>query len=152
MKVAQSIASSFRRRESGASLVEVLISSTVALVVLGGLLTLVSVIAKEQRREMVHANLQQESNLLEDKVTRLIRAMSGTQAVILGDSVDSSNTRFRSILLARAPAPTARERLAFSPQTFNCIYTPSVANPSETNLFFACSDLAVLREMYFFIS
>ncbi len=141
-----------RRSQAALSLVEVLISSTVGVVVLGGLLTLVTVVAKEQRREMVNSNLQQEANLLEDKITRLIREMSGTQAAILGDPIATASPFFRSVVVSRAASPWPREKLAFNPQTFACTYTPDGTSPSSTIPYFTSSSLAVLRNLYFFPS
>jgi hypothetical protein len=139
-------------RIAGMSLVEVLISTSIGLLALGGLITLISVAAKEQRREMVNSNLQQEANLLEDKITRLIRAMSATQAAILLDPLNSGVPFYRSIIVARAPAPTPREKLAFDAATFTCMHTPDLKVAGITASYFKPSSVAVLRNLYFFIS
>jgi hypothetical protein len=110
-----------------------------------------SVVAKEQRREMVGSNLQQEANLLEDKITRLIRAMSASQAVILGGPLSTGSPFYRRIIVARGPSPAAREQLAYYPDTFNCSYSADVASANQTT-YSTPSSVAVLRSLYFFIS
>jgi Tfp pilus assembly protein PilV len=141
-----------RRCAAGLSLIEVLISSSIGLFVVAGLLTLISVVAKEQRREMINANLQQKANLLEDKITRLIRAMSGTESVVLADPIDGNGVFYKSIIIARGPSPTAREKLSYNAQTLSCAHTPNTAYPWTTNSCFTPTTVAVLRNLYFFIS
>jgi hypothetical protein len=118
------------------------------------LLGLVTLVAGEERRQLVNANLQQQANLLEDKITRLIRPMSAREAVVLGDPIQVGSPFYHQIIVARGPNPTPREQLAYQPATFTCTHIPDIAAPSPgvKETYFAPSVLAVLRNMYFFIS
>ena len=137
---------------SGMTLVEILIASSIGVVVLGALLTLVTVVAKEQRRQMVDSNLQQEANLLEDKITRLIRSMSAAQAVIAGDPAPGGPPFYRKIIVAQAATPAPREQLAYDAVNQTCIHLANTAVPAVQDVLNKPTYVAVLRNMYFFIS
>jgi hypothetical protein len=84
---------------SGATLIEVVMASSIGVVTVGALLAIVCLVAIEQREGLVTAGLQEKANLLEDKITRLIREMSATQAVALGNPVTVGSPFYRSIHL-----------------------------------------------------
>jgi Tfp pilus assembly protein PilV len=140
-----------QRRISGSTLVEVVIASTIGVFVVTALMALMTTQAKEQRKEMVDSNLQQQANLLEDKITRLIRPMSAAQAVTLGNQL-ANPSHYHLIIVARGQAPVAREQVAFNPATFTCAHTPNLAAPNTKETYWGGSSLAVLRELYFSIS
>ncbi|MDB6037910.1 MAG: hypothetical protein JWM99_1751, partial [Verrucomicrobiales bacterium] len=131
---------------SGSTLMEVLIASSIGVLVLAALIGLMTTQVQEQRKEMVDSNLQQQANLLEDKITRLFRSMSAGQAVILGNPISAGSPSYHLIVVARGSAPIAREQVAFDPATFTCAYTPSLAVPGTRQIYFGQSKLAVLRD------
>jgi Tfp pilus assembly protein PilE len=137
---------------SGSTLMEVLIASSIGVLVLAALIALMTTQVQEQRKEMVDSNLQQQANLLEDKITRLFRSMSAGQAAILGNPIAAGSPFYHLIVVARGSAPIAREQVAFDSATFTCASTPNLAVPATREIYFGQSKLAVLRELYFFIS
>ncbi len=140
------------RRQSGMTLVEVMIAASIGGVVLMGLMMLVMLMASEQRKYLVNAVLQQNANLLEDRITRLIRSMSAREAVALGDPIASGSPFFRKVVVARGSSPIPREQLAYEAGTFRCTHLPNMAVPGTQDIYFSPSPMAVLRNMYFFIS
>lgn len=134
------------------TLVEILIASTIGVVVMGSLLMLVTVVAGEQRHQMVDANLQQEANLLEDKITRLLRSMSASQATIMGDAISSGSPFYRKLIIAQGGTPVPREQLSYNVTNMSCIHLANTTLQSAQEFYFKTSSVAVLRNMYFFIS
>lgn len=138
--------------QSAMTLVEVLIASSVGIMVLGALLMLVTVVAKEQRRQMVDSNLQQEANLLEDKITRLVRSMSASQAVIVGEPITAGAPFYRKIIISQGITPVPREQIAYDSVNRTCIHLANTSAPTVQDVLNKPTYVAVLRNMYFFIS
>jgi hypothetical protein len=100
----------------------------------------------------VDSNLQQQANYLEDRITKLIRSMSASQAVILGLPISSGSPFYREIIVARGATPFPREKLIYNPASLSCAHVPNLAAPSTQEIYSQPSGLATLRNLYFFIS
>ena len=140
------------RHTSGTTLMEVLVASSIGVVVLGALLTVVTLVAEEERRGWVAAGLQQQADLLEDRITRLIRAMSAGEAVILGDPVEAGSPFYHQMITAQGSSPIPREKLAYQPASFTCTHTPDLSSPTVQESYCTPSSALVLRNMYLSIS
>jgi hypothetical protein len=137
---------------AGMTLTEVVMASSIAIVVVGSLLAIVHLVAVQQREGLVAANLQEQADLLEDKITRLIREMSATQAVALGAPVSAGSPFYRSIIVAQGAPPVAREQLIYNPNAYTCAHIPNTSSPVVQETYYTNSSTAVLRDMYFYIS
>lgn len=137
---------------AGGILIEILIATTIGITVLGSIFALIAAVAREQRSQLACAYVEQEANLLEDKITRLIRSMSATETVALSDLVSGSSTFYRQVTMARAATPAPRERLAYTANNTTCTYIPNIASGSGYATLNAPTASAVLRNMYFYIS
>lgn len=143
----------FRRRRSGATLVEVLIASTISVGVLGTLMSVFGLAAQEQRRQFVDSILQQEAANLQDQLTRLVRSMRQSESVAFGNPViESGATVYHTVVMARGPAPTyPRESLTYT-TNYALIYDPNRNTTGGEQTLFTNKTGAVLRKLYFFPS
>ncbi len=140
-----------RRRLLGMTLVEVMMASALSGLALGALLVLVAQTAKEQRRGVVDASLQQQAGALEDKLVRLVRSMSATESTLLADPIQPGSPMCRRVIMGRGPVPAfPREELSYDPTTFTLVYEPNRAVPGNKTTLFKPKDMVVLRGMYFF--
>jgi Tfp pilus assembly protein PilE len=134
------------------TLVEVMMASAIAVPVMATILTTVYLAVEEQRTGLVSATLQQNADLLEDRITRLLREMSASEAVALGDPIAANSPFYHQLITARGTSPLPREQLTYNPATFTCTHTPDRSSPTVQETYAAPSSIAVLRNMYLFIS
>lgn len=141
-----------RRGRAGFTLTEVLVASAVASFVLGSLLSVVTLVSREQQRGYVDASLQQQANQLEDKVTRFLRDMSAGQAAIPSVPVSNAPAFFRTIVVAAGPLPMARQQLSYDPSAQKCVLTPDLSQSATVKTLCKPTTTVCLRNMYFFVS
>ncbi|HXG48258.1 MAG TPA: hypothetical protein VNO52_11590 [Methylomirabilota bacterium] len=135
------------------TVVDLMVASSLAVICLGGMLSLVMQVGTEQRRIVGDGLVQQEGGLLQDKLSVLIRSMSNSEGVIFGDPVPSAPTFFRRIIVARGEAPDfPRESIYFNPTNRMVIHDPDRSVANDEVVLFAPNANAVVRELYFYPS
>jgi len=140
----------------GFTLVEVLVAGALGVLVTGILMGLVVQVAKEQRRGVVDACLQNEADILEEKVVRLFREMSASETVILNNPVTTGSPLYRQAVMARGGMPTwPRQQLTYDPAALTLKYDPNRTVSADEVTWFprpGVASLIKLRNMYFFTS
>ncbi|MBI5385756.1 MAG: hypothetical protein HZA90_13840 [Verrucomicrobia bacterium] len=144
---------SLRSQSAGHTLVEIVISSLIAVVVLGFLAVAVLQGTIEQRQALSHTALEIEAGIVSDKIAGLLREMSVTESVIFADPLPSNPYCYRRIIVARGAAPSfPREVLSYNPTTLILTHDPN-KNASGDERVLSRPGLAnVMRELYFFPS
>jgi Tfp pilus assembly protein PilE len=145
-----------RRRQTGATLIELIVSSAVGVLVISTLLMLVVQVAKEQRRGLVDTTLQQQAGILEDKITRLVRSMSASETILLAEPIATGSPFYRRVVMARGQTPTyPREELIYDVAAGKVTHDPDRSVSGNELALFAPTGKAsmmVLRNLYFFSS
>ncbi len=142
------------QRTSATTLIELLVSSSVAVLVVGTLMMLVLEVAKEQRRGLVDATLQIQANLVEDKVTRLLRFMSAQEGVQTNNLVSAGSPFARTIVVAGGPSGSGykRQQISYDPAAMILTHWPDRTATGNQVQIFKATNAAVLRNFYFFLS
>lgn len=141
-----------RRRMKGMTLIETLVASALMVYVLGTLLVIGLMVNQEQKLQGAAETLSQKTNLLQDRIIKLLREMSETEGVIFGNKVSGQN-RYRMVILGRGPAPYyAREQFTYDPSAFKLTYDPNCAVPNNEQVLFQSQKGARLLEMTFYPS
>ena len=141
-----------RRSAWGMTLVETLIGSSIATVVIGGVITLVWQVGTEQRRAIADAALEQNGALLQDKIVNLLRSMSATESVSFGNAI-SGTAFYQKVVMARGKTPAfPREEIYYDPVNFALMYDPDRSVSGDQVALFSGTNLMVLRNAYFFPS
>ena len=137
------------------TLTETMVGSTVGALVLAGLIPLIWAVGVEQRQTTADALLQQRVNQAQDRVVALLRSMSATESVILGNPVSGAGgvSAYRKVILARGVAPDyPREEIYFDPVTQKLIHDPN-RDVANNDIPLAESDaLAAITDVYFYPS
>lgn len=145
-----------RRAKSGMSLVETLVSSSLLVIVSAGLLTMTLEAAKSQSRALVEATMNQEADLLQDRLLDFFRNMSASESVIFSSPITSNSRIYRSVICAKGEAPTYnREQITFNSSNGTILYDPDRTSQSVPVLFYypeINSNYPKLQELYFFAS
>lgn len=144
------------RSKSGMSLVETLVSSSLLVIVSAGLLTMTIEAAKSQSRALVEATINQEADLLQDRLLDFFRNMSASESVIFSDPVTSNGRMYHNVICAKGEAPTFnREQLTYDSNDGVILHDPDRTSNSEPVIYFEPkinSDYPRLQELYFFAS
>lgn len=144
------------RNQSGMTLVETLISSSLMVFVSAGLLVLTMEAAKTQSRALVEATMNQEADLLQDRLLAYFRDMSSAESVIFSQPVVSGGRLYRSVISAKGEAPTFnRDELYFDQASGKIFHDPDRTDSQPPVVFFqpeVNSDYPKLTELYFFAS
>ena len=113
-----------------------MVASSLSLIVVAAPLMLLLEAAKEERRGLADATVEQAAAKLQTQLMDYLRAMSASEGVIFtSPATDQTGTTngFGSIILARGPAPDyPREQITFDPAAGKVRYYP---NRSTTNIF-----------------
>lgn len=134
------------------TLVETLIASSIMVYVLATLLVIGLMVSREQKLQGAAELVTQKTNLLQDRIVKLLREMSETEGVIYGNKVTGLN-RYRMIFLGRGPAPDyPRELFIYDPAVFMLTYDPNCAVPNNEQVLFQPQKGARLLEMAFYPS
>lgn len=143
-----------RKRQQAFTLAELMITSSVATLVLGSVMVLLLQTAMEHRRGLAEATLEQEVGGLQNGVLRILRSMSAEQGAIASDPVTTgqgSILGFRRVVVARGSAPEfPREAVFFDANTRRVIHDPNLAmSGDEQVLMESRPGSYVLRDVYF---
>ena len=144
------------RARSGMSLVETLVSSSLLVIISAGLLTMTIEAAKSQSRALVEATMNQEADLLQDRLLDFFRNMGASESVIFSMPVSLNSRIYRSVICAKGEAPTYnREQLTYDKNKGIILHDPDRTNQSEPMIYYRPeinSDYPKLQELYFFAS
>ena len=134
------------------TLVETLIGSSIATVVIGGVMTLVWQVGNEQRRGFADAALEQNGAVLQDKVVGLLRSMSATESVSFGSQISGTGF-YQRIIVARGATPDyPREEIYYTPASFKLTHDPNRNVSGDEVTLFTGTNQMVLRNAYFYPS
>jgi hypothetical protein len=140
-------------RRIGATLVEVLIAASIAVMVLTAFMVLVVETSKEQRWGIVETQLHAQSGLLQDKLTRLLREMSASESAIFGDPIAAGSPFFRRVIVAQGQASAApRQELIYNATAKSLTLDPNRAVSGDESALFSGNSAIKLRNMYFYPS
>lgn len=121
-----------------------------------GLLVLTMEAAKTQSRALVEATMNQEADLLQDRLLAYFRDMSSAESVIFSQPVVSGGRLYRSVTSAKGEAPTFnRDELYFDQASGKIFHDPDRTDSQPPVVFFqpeVNSDYPKLTELYFFAS
>jgi Tfp pilus assembly protein PilV len=144
------------RARSGMSLVETLVSSSLLVIISAGLLTMTLEAAKSQSRALVEATMNQEADLLQDRLLDFFRNMSASESVIFSSPVSSNSRIYHNVICAKGEAPTFnREQLTYNISNGTILHDPDRTSQSEPVIYYRPeinSDYPKLQELYFFAS
>ena len=137
----------------GSSLVEILIASSIALLVVGAFMLLILETSTEQRWGIVETQLHSQAGLLQDRLTRLLRQMSATESSIYGDPVQNGAPIYRRLIVAEGEAPaTPRQELVYVPNSMTLIHDPDRNVGGNEVVLMQSASPVKLRTLYFFPS
>jgi len=141
------------RTKSGYTVVEVTMAGSIALLVLGALLSLVLQLAKEQKQGLADGSLQHQTGLVQDQLAQLFRSMNATESTVFADPVAGSPACFRRIIVARGQAPAfAREEIYYDPAQSKLVHDPNRAVAGDEIVLCQLNNFAALRDLYFYPS
>lgn len=142
------------RQTAGFTFPEVLIAAVIGFGVASALLILVTSASWEQRRGLVNAILLREAGSLQDEITRLIRSMSISEGVLLGQENPDQSQYHRRLIGARGVFPDhPREELRFDPETLSVHWNPDFTGGSATETtLFESTPTVRLRSLDFYLS
>lgn len=130
------------------TIVEMWISMAVGSVVMGAAGVVYLQVAKEQRIGLADAVLEQQVDLLQDKLIRLFQMMSATEGAVLG--MASTNSAMYRLAVVSTGAGKPQQRVFFSTDNQAVYLDPNnkVAG-DETILWKSESKRVILRDLYF---
>jgi type II secretory pathway pseudopilin PulG len=128
--------STFSRRAF--TLIELLFATSVGLVVAGSVVLLLFQSAREQKRGLVNATVEENAYILQSKITAALRSASADRGLdpdYTSSVVDAGGTTlgYQSVKLTN-PTNGATARISYTPATGRVIYTPNVAAPTTQEL------------------
>lgn len=134
------------------TLVETLIGSSIATVVIGGVMTLIWQVGNEQRRAVADATLEQHAAIVQDRLVSLLRSMSATESVSFGGPINGT-AFYQRVVVARGKTPAfPREEIYFDPANLRLMHDPDRNVSGNETALFAGTNQLVLRSAYFFPS
>ncbi len=140
------------------TLLELLIATSVGLVITGSVVMLLLQAAVEQRRGLADATVEQQAYTLQSTIMNQIRILSANEGVLFGSpATDATGTLigYRQITVAEGPAPDyPREVIAFDSTAGQVLYNPSLSPPGSAvpNLpvvWMTNGGSCALRQLYF---
>lgn len=150
----QSVGTTDRRRAF--TLVELLIASSIGLLIAGGVMLLLIESTKEMYRDVADETVQQAAGDLESKLARCLRGMSAAESVVFATPASSTGPGtnwFRRIIVARGPAPGfPREEIRFDTNSAAALYFPNRLLTNNTVLLQSRAGSYALRDLYFYPS
>jgi hypothetical protein len=141
--------------QQGFTLAELVIASSVGVLIAGTMMFLLIESAAEQYRGISDANVEQASSSLEMQIIQRLRSMSANEGVVYASPLTNGGSLFpayRRIIVARGPWPTyPREEIRFDNANNCAIHLPNVsAATNQQVLLQANSSAYVLRNLCFF--
>jgi prepilin-type N-terminal cleavage/methylation domain-containing protein len=137
----------------GYTMVELLIAASVAALVAGTAMMLLIQSAKENRRGLADATVEQVSSDLQNKIIQNLRVMSATEGVVFSSPVQNalgSLLGYQSIIVARGPAPDyPRQRISFDPGTGSVLHKSNVASTNAPAILVQTNSRVVVRGLTF---
>jgi type II secretory pathway pseudopilin PulG len=131
MKILQKVPG---RQQQAFTLVELIVASGVAGLVLGVTMILLISSAKENRRGIDDATVQQAANDLESRIILYLRQMSANEGVVFSSPATNSGgglVGYKTIIIARGPSPeNPRQEINFNATQGLATYK---SNRSSTN-------------------
>ncbi len=138
---------------SGFTLVELMVASGVGLLVVGAASLMLLQSAREDRRVLADATVQQAANVLESKLMALLRLMSATQSAAFAQPVFDSGGNllgFQCLVVSRgAPPDYTPEEIVFQPATGRVVHYANCASTNNPDLLWATNSSLALRRMDF---
>jgi len=114
-----------RARRAGFTLVEVLFAAAIGVMVSAGLVSSLWITAREQRMGMTEQRVFQRADLLEDRISAMLRGASRSAGVFL---TDPSGAFFHTIVFRIGSGPGfANQSLSFNPTTDRLTYDPDMS-------------------------
>lgn len=137
----------------GFTVIEMLIGSTAGLFVTGIALVLLVESAKEERRGLADATVEQYASSLEGKIVQILRTMSASQGVAFSSPARDSSGRllgYQSVIMGHGPAPDfPREEVRFDPATGSVVYDPDRAVADNELTLASRNNWALVRQVLF---
>lgn len=125
---------SANRRRRGFTLMELMVASGVAGLVLSVTMVLLIASAKENRRGVADASVEYAASDLQNRIVGYLRQMSANEGVLFSSPATNGAgavVGYKSIVVARGPAPdNPRQEITFDTSRGRVIYNP---NRSSTN-------------------
>jgi hypothetical protein len=153
MKLRSLVRNGALRRTAGYTIVELVMASFIALLVLGALMMLLLQMGTEQKYSLTDALLQSQAGLTQDMLAQKLRSMSVTESAIFTDSVSGKPGCYRSIIVARGQTPVyPREAIYFNSTNFTLIHDPNRNVANDQIILYKPDGFVVLRDLYFYPS
>ena len=138
---------------SGYTVVEVMMASAIAVLVLGAVLTLVLQLAKEQKYGLADGSVQYQAGLVADRLAQILRSMNVTESAVYADPVSGNPTSFRRIIVARGQSPAfPRQEIYFNPNKSELIHDPNRGVTGDEVVLCKTNAFTTLRDLYFYPS
>jgi hypothetical protein len=133
------------------TLTELMTASGIAIMVVGSVMLLLIESAKEQRRGMADATVEEFASDLQSQVMGIIRSMNATEGIVYTSPATNSGGGFWHIIVARGATPDyPREELYFNPANGQAIYDPNRAIFNDEQVLLTSRTSAfVLRNLCF---
>lgn len=141
------------------TLVELLVASSVGLVITGSVMLLLIQSALEQRRGLANATVEERAFGLQSRIASCLRTMSSSSGITPDYTAGISDTNhnfmgyqgvfcFHAYTLNGNVAYTT-ERISFDQVSGNVTYTPNTAQPNNVVLWMSNSPNTALRQLLF---
>jgi type II secretory pathway pseudopilin PulG len=135
------------------TILEFLVASSVAGLVAGTAMMLLIQSAKENRRGVADATVEQVSSDLENKIIQSLRVMSAGEGVVFSSPATNSSGAllgYQSIIVARGPAPDyPRQQISFSSATGKVLYNSNLASTNAATFLVKTNSCAMVRLLSF---
>jgi prepilin-type N-terminal cleavage/methylation domain-containing protein len=141
------------RSSRGFTMVELLVASSLAALVAGTAMLLLIQSAKENKRGVADATVEQMSSDLQNKIIQDLRVMSAGEGVIFSSpATNPSGTilGYQNIIVARGPAPDyPRQQISFDPGTGRVLYNSNLSSTNAPAILVQTNSRAVVRVLSF---
>jgi len=130
-----------------------MVATGVGVLIAGTTMLLLLASAKESRRGLADAVVEQAASDLEHKLMRTLRVMSANEGIVFGSpSTNSSGTvvGYNSIIIAAGPSPdNPRQQIAFDPASGSVTYKTNYASPNSMLVLAATNANSTIRLLTF---
>jgi len=117
------------RHRRGFTLIELIVASSIAGLVLGVTMILLLASAKENKRGVADASVEVAASDLQNRIIFYLREMSATEGVIFANTATNNSgaqVGYKSIIVARGPAPdNPRQQISFDASQGKVTYNPT---------------------------
>ena len=132
------------------TIVETLVSSFIAVLVLGSLGMLVLQMGREQREAMSDGALQERAGLVEDRLIGLLRSMNVSESALFTEPMAGSLNKYCRVIIARGEAPeNPREDIYFNTNSLTLTYDPNRSVAGDEITLCKPDTVVTLRKLYF---